>query len=169
MNEDEVGPWSEMDAITLENVDAGLLGSSGTYHSDVMISTETSLPGYDQTSQTSEQTAEQPIEQPQATSEQQQEEWVPGQYNSGDVAYNYLMNEAGQGVSGSSGGYTRGYSSSSYRGGSSSSYMPRVYSNSRSVSADRASTMYSKQPRDANYSYLRPSFETRGSRSAYER
>lgn len=48
-------------------------------------------------------------------------------------------------------------------------YNPKIYSNSRSVSADRASTMYSKQPRDANYSYLRPSFETKGSRSAYER
>ena len=55
------------------------------------------------------------------------------------------------------------------RSTSASSYMPKVYSNPRSLSSNRAATMYSKQPRDASYSYLRPSFETRGSRSAYER
>lgn len=51
----------------------------------------------------------------------------------------------------------------------SGNYNPKIYSNTRSLNSSRASTMYSKQPRDANYSYLRPSFDTNGSRSAYER
>ena len=46
---------------------------------------------------------------------------------------------------------------------------PKIYSNSRNVNADKASTMYSKAPRDAKTTYLNPSFETKGSREAYKR
>lgn len=68
--------------------------------------------------------------------------------------------------------YGTRYSYSSYRSGSSgsSSYMPRIYSTPRSINANRAATMYSKTPGDTRInSYLRPSFETKGSREAYKR
>ena len=160
--------WEELDDLSLETVDGGLFGDAGTYHSDVTIETTTTLPGYDQPSQTTE-TIE-TTEQTDTAGQQQeaQEEWQPGQQNDGDVAYNYLMGiGTDEAASWSPNGYARTYS---YSGGSSSSgYMPKIYSNSRSLSSNRAATMYSKQPRDASYSYLRPSFETNGSRSAYER
>lgn len=55
----------------------------------------------------------------------------------------------------------------SYSSGSGSS--PKIYSNPRSVNADKAATMYTKQPYSATNSYLRPAFSTKGSREAYKR
>jgi hypothetical protein len=52
---------------------------------------------------------------------------------------------------------------------SSSGSSPRIYSTSRSVNADRPSTMYSKNPQSPRTTYLNPSFETKGSREAYKR
>lgn len=54
-------------------------------------------------------------------------------------------------------------------GGGGSSYNPKIYSNGRVLSFDKAATMYSKQPYSASSNYLRPSFETKGSREAYRR
>lgn len=60
----------------------------------------------------------------------------------------------------------------SYRGGGggSSSYTPRIYSSSRSINGDRATTMYTKTLQDARVtSYLHPGVTTKGSREAYKR
>lgn len=54
-------------------------------------------------------------------------------------------------------------------GGGGSSYNPKIYSNPRSISADRAASMYTKQPYGATTTYLRPGFYTKGSREAYKR
>jgi hypothetical protein len=88
----------------------------------------------------------------------------------------------------SSGGYSRG--GGSYSRSSSSNYNPRIYNtrvssphvssthisntrvnpDSQDVQSDRASTMYSKSPNSAKISsYLRPGFETKGSRESYKR
>lgn len=61
-----------------------------------------------------------------------------------------------------------GYASRSYSGGG-SSYNPRIYSNPRSVTADRAQGMNVRQPYKATSTYLRPGFSTKGSREAYKR
>jgi len=57
--------------------------------------------------------------------------------------------------------------SSSYGGGT--SYSPKIYSNPRSVNADYAKGMSVRQPYGATKTYLRPNFETKGSREAYRR
>lgn len=56
-----------------------------------------------------------------------------------------------------------------YTSGGGSSYSPRIYNNPRSISADRAATMYTKTPYSASSTYLRPTFVTKGSREAYKR
>lgn len=56
-----------------------------------------------------------------------------------------------------------GYSTKSY------DYMPKIYSNSRTLNSDRASTMNTPRPYNANKTYLNPSFETKGSRESYKR
>lgn len=62
---------------------------------------------------------------------------------------------------------TRASSTNVYSTRSSST---RTNPNSRSVTADRAATMYSKQPQSpSNRTYLRPTFSTKGSREAYKR
>lgn len=84
--------------------------------------------------------------------------------------------------------YGKGYGRRGYS--KSSNYNPKIYSmkiqnshvpstrisssrtnpNSRSVNADRAATMYSKQPNSTRVNtYLRPGFSTKGSREAYKR
>ena len=84
--------------------------------------------------------------------------------------------------------YGRGYGRGGYSKGS--TYNPKIYSvkaqtthnagtrvgstrtnpNARSINADRAATMYSKQPNSTRIdSYLRPGFSTKGSREAYKR
>lgn len=57
--------------------------------------------------------------------------------------------------------------SSSYSGGT--SFNPKIYSNPRSVNADYAKGMSVRQPYGATKTYLRPNFETKGSREAYRR
>ena len=69
---------------------------------------------------------------------------------------------------GSGYGYGYGYTGSRSSGGS-SSYIPKIYSNPRSISADRAATMYTKAPQSARTTYLNPGFSTKGSREAYKR
>ena len=62
------------------------------------------------------------------------------------------------------------YSYSGRRGGGGgSSYSPRIYSNTPSLNAGRAATMYTKIPYSARATYLNPGFETKGSREAYKR
>lgn len=82
--------------------------------------------------------------------------------------------EYNAGSSGSNGNWSSShhYPSEMYGYGSkagSGNYSPRIYSNARSINADRPSTMYSKQPYNANRTYLNPSFSTKGSREAYKR
>lgn len=56
-----------------------------------------------------------------------------------------------------------------YGGSSYGSSGPKIYSNSKVLNFDKASTMYSKTPYGATRSYLHPSFSTKGSREAYKR
>lgn len=64
------------------------------------------------------------------------------------------------------GGYSSGRSYSS--GGS--GYNPKIYSNpAYSLSSDKPSTMYSKIPYSTYFDYIRPDFQTQGSRYAYTR
>lgn len=68
-------------------------------------------------------------------------------------------------------GYSRSYSS--YRrgggGGGGGGYSPNLYSRLPNISPDRPNVMYSERLYDPNYNYLRPNFETKGSREAYKR
>ncbi len=70
-----------------------------------------------------------------------------------------------------SSGYRKNYRAWKSYGGSSrsTSYNPKIYSNSRNVNADRASGMNVRQPYKASTTYLRPDYETKGSREAYRR
>lgn len=61
------------------------------------------------------------------------------------------------------GGYRRG------GGGGGGGYSPNLYSRLPSVNMPYASNMYAERLYDANYDYLRPNFETKGSREAYKR
>ena len=93
--------------------------------------------------------------------------WNPlgesGKYKQGD-----LTKASGSG--GSSGSYSRGYSRSYSGGGSSKGYAPNIYSRpAYNLNADKPSTMYSKTPYESRFDYLRPGFETKGSREAYKR
>lgn len=70
----------------------------------------------------------------------------------------------GGGYSGYRGGYSRG------GGGGGSSYNPNIYSRpAYSLNADKPATMYAKIPSYSRFDYLRPGFETKGSREAYKR
>lgn len=63
----------------------------------------------------------------------------------------------------------RNYYRSSYGGGGGGGYTPNLYSRLPSVNMPYASTMYAERSYDPNYDYLRPNFETKGSREAYKR
>ena len=65
--------------------------------------------------------------------------------------------------------YTYGGSGRGGGGSYSGNYNPKIYSNPRSVNADRAATMYTKAPQSARTTYLNPRFSTKGSREAYKR
>lgn len=70
------------------------------------------------------------------------------------------------------GAYTYGGSRGSYGIGSSSgsgSYLPKIYSNARTLNSDRPYSLGSTRPSSSNVTYLRPSVETKGSREAYRR
>lgn len=62
-------------------------------------------------------------------------------------------------------GYGGYYRSSGGGGG----YTPNLYSRLPSVNMPYASTMYAERSYDPSYDYLRPNFETKGSREAYKR
>ena len=81
---------------------------------------------------------------------------------------NDWKNSNKSGSNGSSAGW--GYTSSRRYSGGSSSRAASIYSRpASSLSADRAATMYSKNRSETKYDYLRPDFETKGSRDAYKR
>lgn len=110
-------------------------------------------------------------------------EWPDGLYDgdstgaSGYRSYGYrsygYRSYGGRGYYRSYGGrsYSRGYSS--YRrsggGGGGGGYSPNLYSRLPNISPDRPNVMYSERLYDPNYNYLRPNFETKGSREAYKR
>lgn len=54
-------------------------------------------------------------------------------------------------------------------GSGSSSYSPKIYSNPRSINSRSAQGMNTRSPYHRNSNYLRPNFETKGSREAYKR
>lgn len=69
-----------------------------------------------------------------------------------------------------SGSYWGGYSSGRSYSFGGSGYNPKIYSNpAYSLSSDRPSTMYSKIPNSTYFDYIRPDFQTQGSRYAYSR
>lgn len=59
------------------------------------------------------------------------------------------------------------YSGSKSSGGS--NYNPKIYAHSTNVSYDRASTMSTARPYKHSTTYIRPVYETKGSRQAYKR
>lgn len=63
----------------------------------------------------------------------------------------------------------RRYSSYSYAKSSPNIYNPKIYSNSKTIYADKAAAYRTQRPYNAVESYLRPSFATKGSREAYRR
>lgn len=62
-----------------------------------------------------------------------------------------------------------GYGGGRGGGGGGGGYSPNLYSRLPNVYPPSARTMYSERVYDANYDYLRPNFETKGSREAYKR
>lgn len=69
-----------------------------------------------------------------------------------------------------SGSYWGGYSSGRSYSSGGSGYNPKIYSNpAYSLSSDKPSTMYSKIPYSTYFDYIRPDFQTQGSRYAYSR
>lgn len=72
----------------------------------------------------------------------------------------------GYGYGGSGGGYRRRRSGG---GGGGGGYSPNIYSRLPNVYAPSARTMYAERVYGPNYDYLRPNFETKGSREAYKR
>ena len=54
-------------------------------------------------------------------------------------------------------------------GGGGGGYSPNIYSRLPNVYAPSARTMYAERVYGPNYDYLRPNFETKGSREAYKR
>lgn len=66
--------------------------------------------------------------------------------------------------------YWGGYSSGKSYSSGGSGYNPKIYSNAAySLSSDKPSTMYSKIPYSTYFDYLKPDFQTQGSRYAYTR
>lgn len=59
----------------------------------------------------------------------------------------------------------------SYRrsGGGGTNYSPKIYAHAANVSYDKASTMSAAKPYKQSTSYIRPTYETKGSRKAYKR
>lgn len=73
--------------------------------------------------------------------------------------------DSGFGYPGRGGGYRR----RSGGGGGGGGYSPNIYSRLPNVYAPSAKTMYAERVYGPNYDYLRPNFETKGSREAYKR
>ena len=93
--------------------------------------------------------------------------------NGGDTASGNDLDGTGSGdgdttTSSTSGGRRYGYGGGGYSGGG-SSYTPKVYSNTGAAYAPRAEDMKTGYMEDTRLDYLRPSFETKGSREAYKR
>lgn len=90
-------------------------------------------------------------------------------YSSSFPGWSYSNSVDGDGYGYGSGGWGwRSYGGG--RGGSGGGgYSPNLYSRLPSVNMPYASNMYAERLYDANYDYLRPNFETKGSREAYKR
>lgn len=76
---------------------------------------------------------------------------------------------SGYGYGGGGGGYRRRYGGYRRGGGGGGGYSPNIYSRLPNVYAPSARTMYAERVYGPNYDYLRPNFETKGSREAYKR
>lgn len=90
-----------------------------------------------------------------------------GGYSASFPGWSYSNTIDGDGYSRSNGGY--GWRSYGGGGGGSRGYSPNLYSRLPSVNMPGARTMYAERLYDANFDYLRPNFETKGSREAYKR
>lgn len=66
-------------------------------------------------------------------------------------------------------GRSYGYSRRSGGGGGGGGYSPNIYSRLPNTYLPSPRTMYAERIYNANYDYLRPNFETKGSREAYKR
>lgn len=86
----------------------------------------------------------------------------------GNITWNVEKTSA-QKYAGDSNWYYSG-SGRYYGGRSGSTYAPKIYATKgNSINAKAPATMYAKTPYKTNTDYLRPSFETKGSREAYKR
>ena len=92
-------------------------------------------------------------------------------YSSSFPGWNYANSVDGDGYGYGGGGWGwRSYGGGrGGRGGGGGGYSPNLYSRLPSVNMPYASNMYAERLYDANYDYLRPNFETKGSREAYKR
>lgn len=99
-----------------------------------------------------------------------------GGYSTSFPGWSYRNSANDDGYGNSNGGYGRsrgGYGWRSYgrggRGGGSKGGSPNIYSKLPSVNMPGAKTMYAERLNDPQFDYLRPNFETKGSREAYKR
>ena len=91
-----------------------------------------------------------------------------GGYSASFPGWSYRNSENGDGYSRYGGGYGwRSYGRGG--GGGSKGYSPNLYSRLPSVNMPGARTMYAERLYDPQFDYLRPNFETKGSREAYKR
>lgn len=86
-----------------------------------------------------------------------------------NMTYEEYLEEQGLNSEDSDNKSSNGSSYRGYSNGGGSSYNPKIYSNSHNVNADKAQSMSVRQPYNATKTYLRPDFETKGSREAYKR
>lgn len=92
----------------------------------------------------------------------------PGSGGDGDDRGSYPTNYGNRGGDGGGWYYRRrGYGGGG--GGGGGGYTPNIYSHLPSVNMPYAGTMYGERLYDPNYDYIRPNFETKGSREAYKR
>ena len=96
-----------------------------------------------------------------------------GGYSPSFPGWNYANSIDGDGYGYGGGGWGwrsyGGYRRGGGGGGGGGGYSPNIYSRVPNVYPSGARTMYSERIYDPNYDYLRPNFETKGSREAYKR
>lgn len=95
-----------------------------------------------------------------------------GGYSNSYPGYSYANSINGDGYSYGGGGWgwrSYGYGRGGGGGGRGGGYSPNLYSRLPSVNMPYAGNMYAERLYDPNYDYLRPNFETKGSREAYKR
>lgn len=96
-----------------------------------------------------------------------------GGFSQSFPGWNYANSIDGDGYSYGGGGWGwrsyGGYRRGGRGGGGGGGYSPNIYSRVPNVYPNGARVMYSERIYDPNYDYLRPNFETKGSREAYKR